>query len=105
MSITERRQQLSKSKPVKTPKPKLTQHQMPKGFAPKESHYDLAKVLGVDLERAFPKFCDYHLAKGNKFKNWDFALNTWIRNDAEWKGRANGNEKYAQRAAAEKEHL
>ena len=55
--------------------------QMPDGFQPKESHQQLATELGIDLQTAFEKFKDHHLSKGSKFKDWDRALNTWLRNE------------------------
>lgn len=57
---------------------------MPDGFAPKDSHVDLARKLGVNLDAEFVKFLDYHGSKGSTFKNWDLALNTWLRNASEF---------------------
>lgn len=62
--------------------------QMPDDFQSKESHRKLAAELGVDLEAVFPKFVDHHLSKGSKFKDWDRALNTWLRNQVEYDNRA-----------------
>lgn len=58
--------------------------QMASEFEPKESHRVLAAELGVDLERAFKKFCDYHTSRGSKFVDWDRALNTWLRKEQEF---------------------
>lgn len=60
--------------------------QIPKNFAPSEKHQELAKELGVNLDREFTKFVDYNLAKGNKYKVWDSALNNWLRRSAEYGG-------------------
>lgn len=54
--------------------------QMPKGFAPSEKHQLLAGELGADLNSEFLAFTDFHVSKGSVFKNWDAALNTWLRN-------------------------
>lgn len=54
--------------------------QMPADYRPKPSHFALAASLGVNLQVEGPRFVDHHLAKGSKFKDWDRALNTWIRN-------------------------
>jgi uncharacterized protein YdaU (DUF1376 family) len=55
--------------------------QMPDGFTPKPSHSNLAAELGIDLGKAFPHFKDHHLSKGNTFKDWDRALNSWLRRE------------------------
>jgi len=54
--------------------------QQPSGFTPSEKHTSLANELGVNLLSEFAVFVDYHASKGSKFKNWDAALNTWLRN-------------------------
>lgn len=53
---------------------------MPADFSPTEAHVQLARELDVDLNAAFQAFVDFHLSKGNTFKDWDRALNTWLRN-------------------------
>lgn len=54
--------------------------QMPKGFSPNEKHQQLADELGTDLKSEFLAFTDFHVSKGSLFKNWDAALNSWLRN-------------------------
>src|SRR5208337_2284104 len=54
---------------------------MSQGFAPKHRHKELATELGIDLDRSFAAFSDYHASKGNTFVDWDRALNTWLRNE------------------------
>lgn len=54
--------------------------QMPKGFSPNEKHQQLAGEMGADLNSEFLAFKDFHVSKGSVFKNWDAALNTWLRN-------------------------
>lgn len=58
--------------------------QLPEGFQPTEGNVQLAVAQGVDLGREFPKFCDYHRAKGSTMKDWPAALNNWIRKAAEY---------------------
>jgi hypothetical protein len=70
------------------PRPRATQ--LPEDFQPKENHKRLALKLGVNLD--FPGFCDYHESKGSTFKDWNRALNTWLRREVNFKrGGTNGN--------------
>lgn len=52
----------------------------PADFRPSANHRALAAEQGIDLQAEWPKFCDFHDAKGSTFKDWDAALRTWIRN-------------------------
>ncbi len=52
---------------------------LPGDWQPKASHRELAQSVGKNLEREVAQFRDHHLAKGNKFTDWDLALNTWLR--------------------------
>lgn len=61
-----------------SPEPKRA-CQLPDDFMPKEAHYVLAKKLGVHLDNEFEHFRDHHLARGSTMKDWNFALNTWLR--------------------------
>ncbi|WP_283148994.1 replication protein [Silvimonas soli] len=65
--------------PEAKPKQKRA-NQLPADFAPSESHSALALELGVNLLAEFPGFVDYHRAKGSTMKDWNSALNTWLRN-------------------------
>jgi uncharacterized protein YdaU (DUF1376 family) len=56
-------------------------HQMPKEFRPNDGHRTFANELAVDLNVAFAAFCDYHGSKGSTFKDWDKALNNWLRKE------------------------
>ncbi len=62
--------------------------QLPEGFEPKQSHRDLAAKVGVNLEATFAAFTDHHASKGNVFKDWDAALNVWIRRESKFNGGA-----------------
>ena len=57
---------------------------IPEGFQPNARHRALTAELGVDLEEAFALFTEHHASKGNKFKDWDRALNTWIRREKQF---------------------
>lgn len=54
--------------------------QLPKDFAPTAYHHNLAAELGVDFSSEFTQFKDFHGSKGSTFKDWNLALNTWLRN-------------------------
>ena len=63
--------------------------EMPVTFAPSPRHQTLAAELSVDLVAEFAIFCDYHQAKGSTFKDWNAALNTWLRNAAKFNTQKN----------------
>ena len=54
--------------------------QLPEDFRPTDAHQALASELGVNLRSEWPQFCDHHRARGAVFKDWNAALNKWIRN-------------------------
>lgn len=62
-------------------------HQLPDTFRPSDKHQALAAEKGIDLRAEWPKFCDYHRAKGSTMKDWSAALNNWIRKAAEFGGK------------------
>lgn len=68
----------------KPKKPAAKASQLPDDFAPTEQHVELAAQIGVNLATEWPQFCDYHRAKGSRFKDWHAALRTWIRNAAKF---------------------
>lgn len=55
-------------------------HQIPESFSPSEYHQRIARELQVDLTAEFTQFKDHHGARGSTFKDWNLALNTWLRN-------------------------
>lgn len=69
------------SKPEKTQK-RATQ--FPKDFTTTEGNLKLATELGVDLQSEVSAFSDHHQSKGSTFKDWNLALNTWLRNAAKF---------------------
>lgn len=74
-----RREEIKETDPPVVPRVKKAT-QMPKGFAPSDKHQQLAVDLGTDLNSEFLAFTDFHVSKGSVFKDWDAALNTWLRN-------------------------
>lgn len=73
------------------PKPEKTQKratQFPKDFTTTEGNLKLANELGVDLQSEVSAFSDHHQSKGSTFKDWNLALNTWLRNAAKFGRRA-----------------
>lgn len=64
-------------KPAKESK-RATQY--PKELEPNDRNRELAKELGVNLQSEFEAFADHHQAKGSTYKDWNLALNTWLRN-------------------------
>jgi len=58
--------------------------QYPKELTPNDGNRDLAKRLGVNLESEFEAFSDHHRSKGSTFKDWNLALNTWLRNSVKY---------------------
>jgi hypothetical protein len=56
----------------------------PANFSPNENNIVLAKKLGLDLAAIVPKFLANHASKGNTFKNWHRALDTWMLREREF---------------------
>jgi len=68
---------------TKAKKPKKVEKietQLPDDFVANATAINLAKELNVSLSDEFPKFIDFHKARGNVYKDWDAALRTWLRN-------------------------
>jgi Helix-turn-helix domain len=65
--------------------------QFPENFQPNETNKALAQELNVNLRVEWPKFRDYHRAKGTVFKDWHAAANNWIRRAHEYAKNGNGN--------------
>ena len=62
---------------------------LPDDMQPTDGHKALADKLGVALMAEFEKFCDHHKAKGSTFKDWNAALNNWLRNAAKFQAERN----------------
>jgi uncharacterized protein YdaU (DUF1376 family) len=78
--------------PIKTKDSPARGTRLPDAFEPKESHRAIARELGVDLSREFPKFKDYWISAAGKSgvkADWDATLRNWIRTAAERLGRTN----------------
>ncbi len=74
------------------PKAKRTKprSKVPDDFEPIAADRSLASELQVDLASEFPKFLDYHRAKGSLMADWRAALRTWLRNAGRFGGAARG---------------
>lgn len=75
--------------------------QFPKEWLPSKSLFEwaISEKIGASSEQVaeqFEAFRDYHVAKGNRFVDWDRAFQTWMRN-AKQRGHLNGN-RYRQHA-------
>jgi hypothetical protein len=56
-------------------------HSLPDGFDVTEKHIEFSIRNGCpDPHTEIDAFKDYHLARGNVFKDWDRAFYTWLRN-------------------------
>jgi hypothetical protein len=71
-------------KAKKPKKEEKIERQLPDDFIANETAINLAKELNVSLGDEFPKFIDFHKARGNVYKDWDAALRTWIRNSVKF---------------------
>ena len=60
--------------------------QMPKDWTPTEAHAKKAKEVGADVEFEAGQFTDYHLARGNKFVDWNRAFSNWLGNIKKFTG-------------------
>lgn len=81
----------SNSKDMGAGKRRQRAHQLPDDFEPTEKHRALAGELGVILIDEFAKFRDYHRAKGSTMKDWNAALNNWLRNAKDFqRGKTSG---------------
>lgn len=86
------------------PKPEKIQKratQFPKDFATTEGNLKLATELGVDLQSEVSAFSDHHQSKGSTFKDWNLALNTWLRNAAKFGRRAQPGARTSSRSLPE----
>ncbi|EJG2381875.1 replication protein [Raoultella ornithinolytica] len=72
----------------KPKKQKKRASQFPEGFAPNAGNQKLALELGVNLQSEVSAFSDHHQSKGSTFKDWNLALNTWLRNAVKFGRRA-----------------
>lgn len=65
----------------KTVKKQSSASEFPADFALTASTIEVAGRLGITApENLIEAFRDYHVSKGNKFKDWQAAFRTWLRN-------------------------
>ncbi len=62
----------------------------PREFRPNGEHRTLAVGEGLDLDKTFLKFTEYHEAKGTKYVDWAKVSN-WIRNEHKFRGEGRSN--------------
>lgn len=66
--------------------PKNRKRDLPEGWAPNEAHTKKAKEAGADVAFEAGQFTDYHLARGNKFVDWNRAFSNWLGNIKKFTG-------------------
>jgi len=66
---------------VKESGPRKRATQLPADFSPNDANRRIAEERGLDLPAVVAQFCDHHRAKGSTFKDWNLALNTWLRRE------------------------
>ena len=72
------------SKPDSKHKQTIGETLIDENFEPNQSTLDTAHEVGVDHKAELPKFADHHTAKGSRFKDWQAAFRTWLRNAAKY---------------------
>ena len=65
---------------VRRTRVKSENSELPGDWQPTEEHAVIARAEGKDVAREAVVFRDYHTARGNKFKRWNQAFNSWLRN-------------------------
>lgn len=78
------------SAPPSKPKRGAVQLELPDQWEPNDQHREMADKLDVVWFTEAAKFRDHHTAKGSRFKDWDAAFRTWLRNAAEFGARGHG---------------
>lgn len=63
--------------------PKRRWTRVPESWEPKPGHQELARELGVSIQRELPKFRDHEFAKPKR--DPDAAFRTWLRNAEQFK--------------------
>ena len=66
--------------------PKNRKRDLPEGWVPNEAHAKKAKEVGADVAFEAGQFTDYHLARGNKFVDWNRAFSNWLGNIKKFTG-------------------
>lgn len=74
---------------------------LPDDWQPNDTHREVAaKLPGILVSNEVENFRDHHRAKGSRFKDWDAAFRTWLRNAAKF---ASNRPAQASQAAAVRE--
>jgi hypothetical protein len=88
---------------VKKPSRQKIKIDCPSDFSPNASNINIAAQHRLNLTDEKISFLDYHASKGNKFKDWHLAFNTWLRNANKFNQQRGGN--YVKKeSAAERMH-
>jgi uncharacterized protein YdaU (DUF1376 family) len=75
-----------KPKPIGLVKKENLNKPLPDDFRVTDHHRELARKNGwPSPDGEFDAFCDHHVARGNKFADWDRAFYTWLRNSKQFK--------------------
>jgi hypothetical protein len=71
---------------ARAPKPKRKTI-LDSSWIPNQTHADLARQYGLDLEETVTEFRDYESAHRRTMADWDASFRTWIRKASEFKGK------------------
>ena len=69
------------------------QRPCPNDFRPSESNWDYAAERGLsraDVDRAIPRFVNWHQARDNRFADWPKAFRNWLENTRPGEGEPTG---------------
>lgn len=82
------------SLPEKSPRDRRKpQRPCPDDFRPSESNWDYAAERGLsraDVDRAIPRFVNWHQARDNRFADWPKAFRNWLENTRPGEGEPTG---------------
>ena len=82
------------SPPEKQPRDRRKpQRPCPDDFRPSESNWDYAAERGLsraDVDRAVPRFVNWHQARDNRFADWPKAFRNWLENTRPGEGEPTG---------------
>ncbi len=78
----------SRGEPREKRRPARTAAVFPGTWSPRSEERAKAAEVGLNCDAEVEAFRDHHTARGTKFKDWDAAFRTWMRNAVQF-GRAN----------------
>ena len=68
----------------------------PPDWVPTDAHRAKALDLRIDIDREAEEFRSHHVARGNRFVNWDAAFTGWLSKAAKWRDERGGSRGAAQ---------